>query len=438
MTETKPDQSSELHLAIIAAHPGRLGGMEKFSRFVGQSALSANWRVTVALSGQDIYQDLAPQARLAIEKVDWLDRTWGGDRRYQWQLVGNRWRWFRRVRPDVALFVQSSNTPFRASVLAARLAGVPIVTTHRTMAWPVEDSARGRYLWGLVPGLGLHRKRVVFKTWLTAALAHRVVYNSHQVRRGYECHYRYPRRKGVVIVNAAKMTHSCVSNNVHQGTYGVRDPSAMTIGYVGRLSREKRIDILIRALASLRTQRTVKLAFYGDGPERQNLSILASELGVRDRVEFRGPTDDVWSAYDRCDCVVLCSPRESSSNMVLEAMAAGKAVIVTRVGGLPELTGYGRFGLCVPPLDVKALADALARLIEDDALRANLGERASQAVLAGHDPAMVSPTWLDVLREAAGSPVCVDTQDIMPNRTNAHAYRLAATRRGARSCAFFT
>jgi len=421
MNGTDRDQPGELHLAIVAAHPARTGGMEKFCRFVVQSILSANGRVTVALSGEDIYRDLAPQRLLAIEQVDWLDNTFAGDRRYSWGQVLARRRWFCRVRPDVALFVQSSNTPFRASVVGARLAGVPIVTTHRTTSWPVEDVPRSRYLWGLVPGLGLHRRRVVFKTWLTAALAQRIVYNSHQVRRGYECHYHYPRRKGRVIVNAVEPPQPHSHDNVCQDIGGTDDPDAVTIGYVGRLGREKRIDILIRALARLRTQRAVQLAIYGEGPERQRLIALARELGVSDRIEFCGSTNDINSAHGRCDCVVLCSPRESSSNMVLEAMAAGKVVVVTRVGGLPELIGYGRCGVCVPPLDVHALADALTRLIENDALRADLAAKASRAARTRHDPAVVGAAWLHVLRQAAGAPAYPRVSDTTPHSMNVSA-----------------
>jgi len=436
MTGTDRDHPGELHLALVAAHPARTGGMEKFCRFVVQSALSANWRVTVTLSGEDIYRDLEPKHRLAIEQVDWLDHTFAGDRRYPWGQVWARRRWFRRVRPDVALFVQSSNTPFLASVMGAWLACVPIVTTHRTMSWPVDDVPRGRYLWGLVPGMGLHRRRVVFKTWLTAALARRVVYNSHQVRRGYECHYRYPRRKGRVIVNAVEPPRPRAHDNACQNPGGARDPDAVTVGYVGRLGREKRIDILIRALAALQTERAVKLVIYGEGPERQRLIALARELGVSDRIEFCGLTNDISPAYRRCDCVVLCSPRESSSNMVLEAMAAGTVVVVTRVGGLPELIGYGRFGVCVPPLDVKALAAGLTRLIENDALRADLAAKAHRAARARHDPAVVGSAWLHVLREAAGTPAYDRIGDPAPHPLNVSAHRLLTPKdvRRLRAC----
>lgn len=385
------------HLALVAAHPGRMGGMEKYGRFVARAALSAGWPVTVALSGEDIYSELAEvgNSRLCVDRVDWLDATFAGDRRYQWPLILERRRWFRKTRPNVALFIQSSNTPMRASIVGAWLAGVPIVSTHRTLPWPVENPPIGRHLFGLVPGLGLHRRKVTRKTWLTARLARCVVYNSRQVRQAYERDYLYPHCKGRVILNA-------VDTPPAEPTEGDSTRTSVTIGFVGRISREKRLDVLFRAVAALRTNRRVMIQVHGEGPEQRTLAALADELHIADHVQWCGPTNDVRPAYRQCDLVVLCSPREASSNMVLEAMAAGRPVIVTDVGGLPELIDHGRCGWCVPPTDIPALTAAIARLVEDDGLRTDLGMRAQAKARREHHPASIAAAWLDVLREAAG------------------------------------
>jgi len=390
------ERHSSPYLALVAAHPGGMGGMERFCRFLAGALTDRGWRVTVALSGADIYEDMARRdgGPLTIARVDWLDATLAGDRDYRWPAIDQRRRWFARARPDVALFVQSSNTPMRASVVGAYLARVPIVTTHRTMAWPVEESPVGRYFFGLVRGLGLHRRRVVRKTWLTAALARRVVFNSEAVRRGYEEAYRYPRRKTCVIPNAVIMPAI---------RSAARSNRVVTIGYVGRVAREKRIDVLLEALGRLRTRRPVRLVVYGQGPQRDMLAALSRRIGLADRVEWRGYCDDVGDAYRSCDIVALCSPREASSNMTLEAMAAGRAVIVPRTGGMSELVGGGAWGVCVQPLDAEALARALDRLVEDDRLRRELGERARQAAADRHEPARIGDEWSEVLREAAAS-----------------------------------
>jgi glycosyltransferase involved in cell wall biosynthesis len=371
--------------------------METFCKFLAETALDAGWRVTVALSGENIYDSL--QARhgdgLRVAPVEWLDATCAGDREYGRARLLERRRWFARVRPDVALFVQSSNTPFRAAIAGARLAGVPVISTHRTMAWPVENVPSRRHLFGLVPGIGLHRRRVIFKTWLTALLASHVVYNSAEVARGYETLYHFPHHRRVVIVNS--VTSSLASSRASSTNHTI------TVGYAGRIGADKRIDILLRAVAAMQS-RDVRVRIYGEGAERPLLADLASRLGIADRVEWRGVTQDKWPAYADMDIVALCSPRESSSNMVLEAMAAGKAVVATDAGGMPELIQPGVGGLCVPALDVSALAAALDRLATDADLRRRLGDRARAKALSEHDPRQVAAQWMALLNTVAGRP----------------------------------
>lgn len=382
------------HLAFITGHPGPIGGMEKFARFLVRTALDAGWRVTVGLSGEDIFTPDAPRGgnNLTVERVDWIDATFKGDREYHPRAMVNRWNWFRRVRPSVAVFTQSSNTPFRAAVVGAALARVPIVITHRTMPYVIPPVGSRRHLFGLLPGLGLYRRKMVAKTRLVAALATRIVYNSDQVRREYERDYGYPATKGRVIANAVELPPDAEPVP--------RDSGPLTIGYVGRLAGEKRLDVLLRAAATLSTHRPVRLAFWGDGPERTALADLADKLGLAERIAWLGDTLDPASAYCQCDVVVLCSPRESSSNMILEALAAGCAVVVTSVGGQPELIQHGRCGVMVPPEDPSALAAALDRLIDNDAERTALGRRGRESVRLWHHPRAVGRAWLELLEEA--------------------------------------
>ncbi len=388
------------HLVLVTANPITTGGMQKFTHFLVETLLSAHWRVTVALSGENIFQDLAANDHLPlrIESVNWLDATMAGDRPYRWSIINERRRWFQRIGADVVLFVQSSNSPFRASIVGARLAGIPVVITQRTMPWIRDFVPSRRHFRGLMAGLGLHNRRMIWRTRLAALLANCIVYNSENVRRCYERDYRFPKRKGRVIVNAVKRR---VVSEANKAATGSHQAEGITIGYVGRLSSEKRLDVLLRAVARLYTDWPVRVLIYGDGPERNALSTLAAVLGIADRVRWMGETDDVWTAYAHMDIVCLCSPRESSSNMVLEAMAAGKAVVVSAVGGLPELIGFGRLGLSVPPDNVEALADALVELMARDERRRALGEQAEREVTISHNAERIGRQWLELLGEVA-------------------------------------
>lgn len=383
------------HVALVVGHPAQTGGMETFCRFLAETALAAGWRVSVALSGENIYDALQGRypENIHVDPVNWLDNNCAGDRLYTLATVLHRRRWFCRTRPDVAVFVQSSNTPFRAAIVGSCLAGVPVISTHRTMAWPIPNIPSRRHVFGLLPGLGLYQRRMVFKTWLTGALASRVVYNSERVRAGYELIYRYPRRRGLVIPNAVIAVPDAPTERS-----GSRPP---TIGYVGRIGSDKRLDVLLRAVAAMRS-RTARVLLYGEGAEQPLLAELASRLGIAERVEWRGVTRDPGAAYADMGMVALCSPRESSSNMVLEAMAAGKAIVTTDAGGMPELVEGGRCGLCVPALDVAALTAALDAMAADADLRRQLGQRARLKAMREHDPRIIGRQWMAVLAEVAG------------------------------------
>lgn len=413
------DDLSAGHLALVVGHPDRTGGMETFCRFLVRSALAAQWRVTVALSGVDIYNGDASTAGplLTVNHVDWINATCAGDREYDWRRILKRRAWFRHTRPDVAVFVQSSNTPFRASVLGARLAGVPVISTQRTVAWAIDDVPRRRHFLGLVPGLGLHGKRMRLRGWLTAAAAARVVYNSKAVREGYETMYSYSRGKGVVIPNAVVVSGSPETKTSARGNTHTGDgKSTFTIGFVGRIGADKRLDVLLRAAAALELSQPVRLLIHGQSQanEQASLQQLAGELSIADCIEWAGVTADPAAAYARCDAVVLCSPRESSSNMVLEAMAAGKAVIVPRTGGMPELVMQGQCGVCVPPLDVPALTEAIRQLAVNDALRVELGWRARAKAMREHDSRIVAAMWMHLLAQVARRPSGVSTTGWTP------------------------
>ncbi len=393
---TDPAPSRPLHLALVTANPLRIGGMQTFASFLVETACTAGWRVTVALSGKDIFDGIG--GSLDVQQVDWVDANLAGDRRYRLPTIIARRRWFREHRPDVALFVQSSNTPFRASVVGATLAGTPVAMTHRTMPWIRDFVSAGRHLFGLLPGLGLHNRRHILKTRIAAAFATRIIYNSEFVRQEYERIYGYPRSKGCVIVNAAPLVSRVI----------VRQPSqdCVVIGYLGRLADEKRIDVLIRALAAMRHRRMARLLIYGEGSLRDSLAKLADELGVADRVDFRPSTPDTAAAYAEMDIVAVCSRRESSSNTVLEAMTAGKAVVVSDAGGLPELIDNGEAGVCVPVGDATALAKALDHLAEDQDERIRLGQKAQTLALQRHETGQVGRQWLTLLGELAAKRCC--------------------------------
>lgn len=148
---------------------------------------------------------------------------------------------------------------------------------------------------------------------------------------------------------------------------------AVVVGFVGRMRPVKGVDVLLRCLDHLPPE--VHLLLIGEVTDRR-VSRLAGETPERRRrTHFTGPSDNVVGLLGCCDIFVMPSvAREGLPRAVIEAMCRRLPVVVSRVGGLPELVADGRCGLVVPPRDPPALAAAIKRLAADAQLRLHLGQ----------------------------------------------------------------
>ena len=158
-------------------------------------------------------------------------------------------------------------------------------------------------------------------------------------------------------------------------------PAEVVVGAVARLSPEKGLDVLLRAVARLVEGGTpLRVVLAGDGPQRGRLERLAEQLGIAERVEFRGevPHDVVPSVLAELDMFAMPSLAEGFGVAALEAQAMELPVVASCVHGIPDAVVDGRTGLLTPPGDVGALSEAIARLAGDAELRAEMG-RAGRA-----------------------------------------------------------
>jgi len=161
---------------------------------------------------------------------------------------------------------------------------------------------------------------------------------------------------------------------------------APVVGSIGRLSAEKGFAVLLRAAARLMADRPLlHVLLVGEGPERHALMDLAASLGLGDRVRMPGLRADTPALYRLFDVFCMPSYREGLPLVLLEALAAGAAAVVTPVGGIRDVLGAGEerddgVALTSPPGDVAALASAIARLLDDPELRRRLGHAGSERV----------------------------------------------------------
>ena len=168
---------------------------------------------------------------------------------------------------------------------------------------------------------------------------------------------------------------------------------------IGRHVPQKGFDLLLRAFADAHLPGH-DLLLAGDGPERPALEALAAELGLEGRVTFIGRADrpTAVSLFQGCDFFVLPSRMEPQGIVNLEAMAAGKAVIASRVGGVPEIVLDNETGLLVPGDNVPALTGTITRLVADNALRQRLGDAGRERAQA-FDWSAIADQYLAIYRD---------------------------------------
>lgn len=157
---------------------------------------------------------------------------------------------------------------------------------------------------------------------------------------------------------------------------------------VGRLSPEKGVDLFLEALSIVQKKLfRIKALIIGDGPEEKNLIDRCAQLKLNESlVEFLGYLKNPLPYIKSSDCLVVPSRSEGCPNVVLEAMALGKAVIATDVGGVPDLVEQNETGIIVPPGKPRELASAMIKAYENREMLTRMGERAYLTVNNRHSP----------------------------------------------------
>lgn len=274
----------------------------------------------------------------------------GADRSFSWQALRALFGLMRTWRPQIAHTHGSL-----AGRVAAALAGARAIYTKHGLAAAEEASIQVRGAGGLM------------KAAAVRLFADRIVAVSEAVRAALEAQGADPARIRVIPGGVDLRAYE-----------GLPAPAAGVVGALGRLEREKGFDLLLQAMAQL--QGEARLLLGGDGSQREALASQAERAGLP--VEMTGFVADVPAFLGRTGLFVLPSRSEGLGLVLVEAMAAGRPVVATRVGGVPEVVLHGETGLLVEPGDVDGLAGAIRRLLEEPELAGRLGaagrERARQ------------------------------------------------------------
>jgi glycosyltransferase involved in cell wall biosynthesis len=317
---------------------------------------------------------MRPFAEQAAARVVPLDIHGDFDPRVIWRTAGII------RRHDIDVILTNTDKELRFAGVAARLCHQPPVICRRGIDYPLKNTPGYRLTYNTLARCVVANSEATKQTlvgsvpWLDPDRVH-VIHNGIDPDR-----YRPERTR-------------CLRTEL-----GI-PPAARLAGFVGRLNEQKGIVYLLDAFARVAAQLAdAQLLLVGDGDLRETVAAFARERGLEDRIHLAGFREDIPDVMRTVDVCVLPSLWEGFGIVLIEAMAAGKPCVTTRISSMPEIVQDGRTGLVVPPRDADSLAVALASLLQDPALAARQGAAGLAVVRERFTLARMIDRYEDVFR----------------------------------------
>jgi glycosyltransferase involved in cell wall biosynthesis/ribosomal protein S18 acetylase RimI-like enzyme len=339
----------------------RFGGAATIILGLARSAREEGWEADI-LTTDPTFQEAVRRDGFGVINLDVIRRPI----RPLWDIAGllALLKFLRTERYDL-VHTHTSKGGFVGRV-AARLAGVPAII-HTVHGFAFHESSRGfvRFAYSTLERLASY-------------FCDRIVAVSH-FHREWAVRLRIcDPQKIVAIPNgiAEPQMDNAADRDEFRCRLGVREGDLLLLT-VSRLAADKGIEYLLEAVAMLPAgNRRLVFTIAGDGPARDKLVRVAAALGVADRVVFLGFRNDVGALLAAADIVVLPSVREGLSISLLEAMAAGKAIVATSIGSQREVAALGDIISLARPGDAGSLKNAIIAVAADPARMSRMAANA--------------------------------------------------------------
>jgi|GEM_PF-515266 len=352
-----------LHIHTLPVISG--SGLNTWYSMCGQR--DAGYEVELACAGGGQLLDLVRQQGMGVHELRHMVRS--VHPLHDVLVIGELWQLMRRGRYHL---IHTHNS--KAGIvgrIAAKLAGVPVVVhTYHSCVFAYPHLPRWR--------------RYVF-LWMERAvtpLTDYFIVISEALHEAFVAAKITPPDRVAVIYSGIEVTQFQQAGD----TNGLRhelglSPQDIVLGTVARLDVGKGHEELLDVMARVAPRYAqVKLLCIGDGPLRAHLDAQIQRRGLRDCVRLVGERRDIAQLTHVFDIAVLASHYEGMGRVLLEAQAAGKPVVATRAGGIPDIVNDGETGYLVPPGASDAFAAAVERLVADAALRQRMGAAAARWV----------------------------------------------------------
>ncbi|WP_309066900.1 glycosyltransferase [Microbacterium sp.] len=310
-----------------------------------------------------------PMTLHRLPSVRWLPHDW---LRFVWPWRSKHYarKVLDEVKPDV-VHIQSHIIIGRGLMRIARERGIPVVATNHVMAENILDhTTMPKFVDDIVLKLAWADAKRTFE------MARAV---TTPTRKAADFLERTIDIQGVVPISCG------IDRSHYRPVIGPREKQRVI--FVGRLTAEKQVDVLLRALTKLGPDVDAHLDIVGGGDQRKSLEHLAHELGLGGRVTFHGQVsdDELRELYSRASVFAIASIAELQSIATMEAMASALPVVGANAVALPHLVHDGENGYLFEPGDVDDLADKLTRVLTAVPQEYERMQRASLDGVAVHD-----------------------------------------------------
>jgi len=345
-----------IHILFYSESPV-YGGAEEYVYLIASSLSGSGFRFTFLHDERSDLGGFTERLETAGVSVEKVPRITG-----KLDLVNfaAHVRCFKRLSPDLVHFNQSNPYSQQYSVLAARVAGVKnLIATYHLTPRARTSTLRGRLFEKLVTHL--------FKY---------VVVQSEENRAELTGNFPLSDEKVKILANGIVDPGTCTIPEIDalKSELGIENGKCV-ISCAGRLTGQKGFEYLIEAAAML-AREDIVIVIIGEGPLAPELRSKVKELGLESVFRFTGFRDDVWKIFCMSDLVVIPSMYEGLPLVLLEAMAAGRPTIASRIYGLADTVLDGETGVLVEPGSPGQIAEALTRLISEPQVRNRMGSRA--------------------------------------------------------------
>jgi 1,2-diacylglycerol 3-alpha-glucosyltransferase len=373
-----------------------VNGASYFTQRLAQALAEAGHEVAVVSPGPEYVSTTAPRGKVTHYGVRSFPFIFVPRFRFVVPIIsgisGTVRRAIREFKPDI-VHIQMHFPISRTALREAQRRGIPVVATNHFMPDNLTHY--------------LHLPESVTRAinqamwWDAARVLEKAQGISAPTQTSVDIMQPQLSKKMLAISNGIDLKRFNPTNDPTPARTRYNLPAKPILLFVGRLDKEKNVDIVLRAVAKARATTDFHFVAAGHGAEETNLKKLAAQLGLADHVTFTGfvPDDLLPSLYAAGDCFVNAGTAELQCIVAMEAMATGLPILGARAVALPELIHSGQNGYLFEPYHVEELAGRLAEVMSSADLRARMGHK-SLEIIAHHDLTTILERFEDFYRAA--------------------------------------